>query len=54
MVTIIKKGANKEEIERALMGITSVKKFNAFKYSGKVKFKEDPLLIQKKMRDEWE
>lgn len=33
---------------------TSVhKKFNAKKYSGKVKFKGDPLAIQKKLRDEW-
>ncbi len=23
------------------------------KYSGKIKLKEDPLIMQKKMRDEW-
>ena len=34
-------------------GIFSASKFNAKKYSGKVKFKGDPLAIQKKLRDEW-
>ena len=58
MVTIIKKGASKEEIntlfERLLKGFKVNKGFDAYKFCGTVKFKEDGLKIQKKLRDEWE
>ena len=54
MVTVIKKGSDKKEIEEALSKLKSKKKFDAFKYCGTVKLKEDPLDIQKRMRDEWE
>ena len=54
MVTVIKKGSNKKEIEEALSKLRSTKKFDAYKYCGTVKLNEDPLEIQKKMRDEWE
>jgi hypothetical protein len=54
MVTVIKKGSDRKEIEKALSKIKSKRKFNAYKYCGTVKLKEDPLEIQKKMRDEWE
>lgn len=53
MVTVIKKGANKEELEKALSKLEKAKKFDAYKYCGVIKLKEDPLEIQKKMRDEW-
>lgn len=54
MVTVIKKGAIKEEIEKAFSNLANTKKFNAYKYCGTIKLTEDPLTIQKKMRDEWE
>lgn len=54
MVTIIKKGSNKKEIEKALSKLRSTKEFDAYKYCGTVKLDEDPLEIQKRMRDEWE
>ena len=54
MVTVIKKGSNKKEIEIALSKIKSKKKFDAYKYCGTIKLEEDPLEIQKRMRDEWE
>ena len=53
MVTVIKKGSDKKEIEEALSKLKSRKKFDAYKYCGTVKLKEDPLEIQKRMRDEW-
>lgn len=34
--------------------ITSEKHFDAYKYCGTIKLKEDPLEIQKRMRNEWE
>ncbi len=54
MVTVIKKGSDKKEIEEALSKMKSKKKFDAYKYCGAVVLKEDPLAIQKRMRDEWE
>jgi hypothetical protein len=57
MLTTIKKGASKEEIrvifERMAKESKSNKGFNAFKYCGKIRFKEDALKIQKRLRDEW-
>ena len=53
MVTEIKKGSDKKEIEKALSRVKSKRKFDAYKYCGTVKLKEDPLEIQKKMSDEW-
>lgn len=54
MVTVIKKGSDKKEIEKALSNLKSKKRFDAYKYCGAVKLQEDPLEIQKRMRDEWE
>jgi hypothetical protein len=54
MVTIIKKGTKKEDFDRKLSGLKNMKRFDAHKYCGIIKLKEDPLAIQKSMRDEWE
>jgi hypothetical protein len=58
MVTTIKKGASKKEIQALFKELESKKKsrkgFEAHKFCGVVKFKEDAINIQKKMRDEWE
>jgi len=57
MVTIIRKGATKEKIQSLL---EKGKKDNArkgidlHKYCGVLKLKEDPLILQKKWRNEWE
>ena len=57
MVLALKKGATKKDIE-AIEKIIYKEKvpggFNAKKYNGIMKFDEDPLTIQKKLRDEWE
>jgi hypothetical protein len=56
MVTNIKRGATKEEIRALFERINeskSAKGFDAYKYCGKIKFKEDGLKIQKTLRDEW-
>lgn len=54
MVVVIKKDSSKQEIKEALQKIQKRKGFDAKKYLGIIKLKEDPLTIQKKMRDEWE
>lgn len=57
MNLILKKGASKEEIkaiEEKLLLLTGKKKMEAKKYSGTIQLKEDPLVIQKKLRNEWE
>jgi hypothetical protein len=57
MVLVLKKGASKKEIEalrRKLERNRPSKGVDTKKYCGVIKLKEDPLVIQKKMRDEWE
>ncbi|HRH58310.1 MAG TPA: hypothetical protein PLS10_11690 [Chitinophagales bacterium] len=43
-----------ETIKKKLEAHSSKKKFNAKKYVGTIKLKEDPMVIQKKLRDEWQ
>jgi len=57
MVLVLNKGASKKDIDRInkqLSAIESGKKLDAKKYCGVIKLKEDPLTIQRKLRDEWE
>jgi hypothetical protein len=57
MVATFKKGASKEEIKELnkllIERMSPRKKFDANKYCGAVKFQDDGLEIQKKLRDEW-
>jgi hypothetical protein len=57
MVTTIKKGATKAEIQSLFEELTSHsnknKGFDAYKFCGTVKFNEDAMEIQKRLRDEW-
>ncbi len=56
MVLILKKGASEEEmqlIKKKLQKKSRKAGVDIKKYSGTIKLKEDPLKIQKKLRDEW-
>lgn len=53
MVLVLKKGTSKKEIETLNKKIKSKNHLDLKKYSGIIKLNEDPLKIQKKMRDEW-
>jgi hypothetical protein len=57
MVTVLKKGADKAAIQELIRKLTespSRRGLDAYKFSGTVKFKEDGLILQKRLRDEWE
>lgn len=54
MVLVLKKGATKKEMDSISKKLQNIKGVNTKKYCGTIKLKEDPLAIQKKMRDEWE
>lgn len=54
MVLVLKKGATKKEMEAIAKKLTVVKGVDTKKYCGTIKLAEDPLVIQKRMRDEWE
>lgn len=63
MVVTITSHSSKAEIEAALKKLQrlnlrrnrkSDKAFDARKYCGVIKLKEDPIALQKKWRDEWE
>ena len=56
MVWVLKQGSSKEEIQELKKQIAAATKkpvVDWHKYSGIIKLKEDPLEIQRKMRDEW-
>ena len=57
MVLVLRKGATKTEIDtlnKRLSQLPARKKLDAKKYCGVIKLREDPLAIQKKLRDEWD
>jgi hypothetical protein len=54
MIIKVKKGHEKEEIDSILKGIKPRKRFNSRKYLGKVKWNEDPVAYQRRLRDEWD
>jgi len=57
MITTIKQGASKEEINQLLRLYNqkkSKKGIDVRKYCGIIDLKEDPMELQKKWRDEWE
>ena len=56
MVLVLKKGATEKEVQlikKKLQKKSRKAGVNVKKYSGKLKLKEDPMAIQKKLRDEW-
>ncbi len=54
MVITIKEGESKTSIDRKLKKLYAGKKgFQAYKYLGKIKIDEEPMEIQKRLRDEW-
>lgn len=54
MVTVIKKGTDTKLIAKQLKRALETKGVDTHKYCGVLQLKEDPLAIQKRMRDEWE
>ena len=54
MTIVIRKNQDKEDIYALLKGLSPHKKFNAFKYCGKLQLSIDPLSFQKSLRNEWE
>ncbi len=57
MVTTIKKTTKRKEAKKLLENIKPLKSdrnFKASQFCGKIKFGEDALKIQKRLRNEWE
>lgn len=54
MVLVLKQGASKKDMESLSAKIKKTKGVDTKKYCGVIKLSEDPLEIQKKMRNEWE
>jgi hypothetical protein len=55
MVTTIKKGTSREKILQTLKNRQiRIKSPDVKKYCGIIKLEEDPLELQKKLRNEWE
>ena len=54
MVTVIKKSSGEKEASIQLEKALRTKGVDTHKYCGIIKLIEDPMAIQKKMRNEWE
>lgn len=54
MVVIIGKDNVRKQLVEALKRLKQDRGFNAMKYVGVVKLHDDPLAIQKALRDEWD
>ena len=53
MVKIVRKNTSKKKLEEIFSGFPTSKKLDAFQFLGKLKLEEDPVKIQKKLRNEW-
>lgn len=53
MVTVIKKDTNREKANKQLDEALQSRGVDTHKYCVNIQLKEDPLVIQMKMRDEW-
>ncbi|MEO8066472.1 MAG: hypothetical protein ABI599_02140 [Flavobacteriales bacterium] len=56
MVVVIKKNASKKRLKALLKKAKPAKRkgLDAKKFSGKLKMKEDPMVVQKRLRAEWD
>ena len=54
MVTVIKKGTDTKQLAKQIKKALETKGVDTHKYCGVLKLNEDPVVIQKRMRDEWE
>ena len=54
MTIVLKKGQKLEDVLPKGTVVKPAKKLDSKKYVGILNLKEDPLVIQRRMRDEWE
>ena len=54
MVLTIKKGISKRRLDELLRRLKFTKKLDVKRHLGKVKWNEDALAYQKKLRNEWD
>ena len=54
MVITIKKDTNNQEIDRILSSLKPRKQFSSKLFLGKIKWGEDAMEYQKRIRDEWD
>jgi hypothetical protein len=53
MVVVIERKYDKKKINKLIEELKPVKVFDASKFAGKIKWDEDPLEYQKRIRNEW-
>ena len=53
MVLVIKHGTTAKKLSKLLKKMKTKKGLDTKKYSGVLKLKEDPMQIQKQLRNEW-
>ena len=53
MVKIIRKNTEKKKLDMLFSTMPAPKKLDAYQFAGKVKLTEDPVKIQRRLRDDW-
>ena len=53
MVTVFKQGSSKASIRKSLEKLKSKKGIDAIKFCGVIKLKDHPLIVHRRLRDEW-
>jgi hypothetical protein len=53
MIIEVTKAMSKADMQRVLASLPNTKKLDAWRFVGTVKWTEDPVAYQKRMRDEW-
>jgi len=53
MVITLKKDTKNQEIDKILLSLKPRKQFSSKQFLGKIKWGEDAMEYQKKIRDEW-
>jgi hypothetical protein len=57
MVTTLKRGASKENVQAVLKAILKASKpkgIDVYRFCGKISLTKDPLAIQRELRNEWQ
>ena len=54
MVLVLKKGSTNQQIKALSKKLKPKKGVDVLKYCGKIKLKNDALILQNKLRDEWQ
>jgi hypothetical protein len=54
MVVVVEKKYSRKKVDQLINDLKPVKLFDPKKFAGKINWEEDPLVYQKRIRNEWD